>query len=239
MGTTRIAGVDVSVELLGLLLAGVLAGTPLWAATRFLVTVIHEAGHAAITLVTPGRVQYVLVRTDSSGVTHSVSDDDGSPGALFLLAGHPAPALLGLAGIYAASRGWSTQALVGGLVTVGFVLLLIRNLVGLAVVLTIGAGFGAFLWYAPPGARPLFVVTAGWVLLLGAIRMAVEQFLGGPCADPERHGRFDDTPCAECQPADALSLQNLMDVPRVMWCALFLTVNVGLAVLAGWLVLAA
>ncbi len=217
MGTTwwgiGIGWVGLAVALL--LVAGV-AGRSLWSVTRFWVTLVHEGGHAAITLVTPGRVRRILVHANSSAETWPEADEDGSVGVLFYLCGYPAPSLLGLAGVFAVTRGWSTPAMAGGLVVLGFLLVLMRNLLGAGVALVLGAAFGAFLYYAPASGRPLFVLVASWVLLLGAVRAAYEQY---SCTDP----------------GDADSLGEISAFPPEVWRGFFLGFSITAACFAGWL----
>jgi hypothetical protein len=188
----------------------------LWRVSKFPVTVLHELGHVAITWVTPGRARRVLVHADGSAETHSMSDEDGTPGMLFLLAGYPTPSLLGLAGIVSVERGWATPALLAVLASLLLVLLLIRNWTGLAVLLVMTAALAAFLVYVDPTLRPLLLESVSWLLLLGGVRNAWEQY---SC-----EGESDATLLAYCSAGS-----------KEFWRGLFLTVTVAAALGGAWL----
>ncbi len=210
---------------------------PAWRVVKFLITPIHEFGHSAITLVTPGRVRGVRVFADGSATTVAVSDRDGDVGALFQLSGYPAPSLLGLAGLFAVSRGWATWVLVAMVVALGFVLMLIRNLVGLGVLLALLAGVAAALWRLPPEYHPLLVRVLSWLLLLGAVRDAVGQYREVECASPAAHGVSEGYVCTTCNSNDAESLDEMGIGSADGWKAVFLAFSVALAGAGVWLLI--
>lgn len=202
----------------GLVLAGTLVCTPLWVGAEVLVTAFHEFGHAAITWLTPGRVTSIRVYANGGGVTDARDDDDGPVGKLFLLAGYPTPPLLGLGAAEAAHRGWSTAALWAVVGCLLLVTLLMRNWFGLGFTVSAVAVLGSFLWYAPVGWRPLALCTLAWLMLLGGVRAAVEQY--------QRGGH-----------QDADSLANLSALPEAFWRGLFLVISAVAAAAGAWLLL--
>lgn len=214
MGTTW----GIGVGWLGLLIGALLVSTPLWLGAALLVTTIHEFGHAAITWLTPGRVTAIRVHVDSSGVTDAVGDRDGQAGKLFLLAGYPAPPLLGLAAAEAADRGWATAGLWAAVACLAAALVLMRNWFGLAFALGSAAGLWAFIWYAPAGWRPLALCSLAWLLLLGGVRATVEQYQRG-------------------DEQDSNSLARLSALPVGFWRALFLLDAVACAAGGAWVLL--
>jgi Peptidase M50B-like len=202
--------------LVGLLLAGLLVTTPAWAVSKFPTTVAHEWGHVAILWVTPGAPKRVLIHANGAAETHSVTDRHGAAGVTFLIAGYPTPALLGLAGVFCAERGWVTPALVALGATLGAVLLLTRNGFGLLVMAAMILGLLAFLYYGPHDQRALVLCTVAWLLLLGGVRNAWEQY----SCDGD---------------SDAGSLHQLSAIPAGAWRAFFLAIPVASTVAAGWL----
>lgn len=211
MGTTW----GIGTGLVGLAIGALLVGTPLWLGAGLLVTALHEFGHAAITWLTPGRVVAIRVHANGGGTTDARDDEDGQTGVLFLLAGYPTPPLLGLAAVEAAHHGWTTAGLWAAVACLVAVLLLMRNWFGLGFAFGVVAALGAFTWYAPAGWRPLALWSLAWLLLLGGVRAAIEQY--------QRGGE-----------QDADSLARLSVAQAWFWRGLFLVVSVGAAAGGAW-----
>lgn len=200
---------------------------------RHLVTLVHEAGHALVAALVGRRLTGIRLHSDTSGVTVSRGRPRGPGMVATVLAGYPAPALVGLAGSLLLGQGYAAALLWALVLTCALMLLLVRNLYGLWVVLVTGVGVAALSWTAPAhvvsGAAYLVV----WALLLAAPRSVVEL-------QRERRRRRGGG-------SDADQLARLAGVPAVVWvgvfwlvCAAALVVG-GLqlvpgatAVLAGW-----
>lgn len=134
---------------------------------RTLVTVVHEAGHAAVGLLVGRRFLGFVVSKDLSGHAVTSGKPRGLGRMLTTWAGYPAPALLGAVAVAAALRGWSGVLLSLGLLTVLVLLVMSRSLRTVGVVLVVGA-LTAALWWLGGAWRAGVLVGVGLVLLVGA-----------------------------------------------------------------------
>jgi hypothetical protein len=189
-----------------------------WAVGRHFVTLVHEAGHATIAVLTGRRLAGVRLHSDTSGLTTSVGRPRGPGMVLTAAAGYVAPALLGLGAAWMAAGGRSVGLLWCLLVLVGAIGVWIRNLFGLWSVLVTAAALVAVTWWAPPTWQTVAACTVTWFLLLGAPRAVVEL------ARTRRRG---------ARTSDADVLARLTHVPAPVWVVVFLAVTAGAAVLGG------
>lgn len=205
-------------------LALVVAATPRgYLLVRHLVTLLHEAGHVLVAALAGRRVRGVRLHADTSGLTLSRGRPRGPGMVATLLAGYPAPALVGALGALLLGAGYAAALLWALVLTCALLLVLVRNLFGLWVVLVTGALVAALSWWAPAqvvGGAAYLVV---WTLLLAAPRsvVALQRARG-------RGGRG----------TDADQLATLTGLPAVAWVALFWLVcaaalALGAAVLLG------
>lgn len=84
---------------------------------RLFSTIVHEGGHALMTLFTLGHVEGIVIRPNASGVTTSA----GGIGPLIYMAGYLGAAVFGAIGLHLTRRpgsGQRTLALLGALVIV-------------------------------------------------------------------------------------------------------------------------
>lgn len=206
------------VLLLGVV-ALVLAQVPL---LRQAVTVVHEAGHAVVAVAVGRRVSGIRLHSDASGLTLSRGRPRGPGMAATLLAGYPAPTVLGVAGAAVVASGRATALLWALVLATAVLVLTVRNLYGLLVLLVLGAAVAAASWYLPTVVLGWVAVLLVWTLLLTAPRTVLELF-----RTPARH----DTR------SDPAQLARVTGVPRLMWLLLLLGTTVGGAVLGGWLLL--
>lgn len=185
---------------------------------RHLVTLLHEAGHALAAAVVGRSVRGVRLHADTSGATLSRGRARGPGAVAVLLAGYPAPAVVGTLGALLLGEGYAAGVLWALVLTCAALLLLVRNLFGLWVVLTTGAGVGALSWWAPvavvTGAAHLVV----WTVLLSAPRSVVEL-------QRARRRRERGT--------DADQLAGLTGVPALVWVAVFWLVCAAALVVGG------
>lgn len=191
------------------LVAVVITWSPIgYPVVRHLLTLVHEAGHAAVALLCGRRLSGVRLHSDTSGVTVSKGRTRGPGMVLTVLAGYPAPAVLGLAGALALTHGHASAFLWALVLLSALMLVLIRNLYGLWVVLVLGLSLGALSWLAPGqvlvGAAHLMV----WTLLLGAPRAVVD--LARARRRPGGQG------------SDADQAARLTHLPAVLWVGVFL-----------------
>jgi hypothetical protein len=192
-----------------------------WSLTRHMSTIVHEAGHAIVALLTGRRLAGIRLHADSSGVTVSVGRPRGPGMVAMLAAGYPAPALLGLAAA-ALLRADRADALLWGLVVVlAGMAFQVRNWFGAWTILATGAVVFAVTWWLPDSWHRAFAYLVTWFLLLAGPR----EVLGLYAARRRRGARG----------SDADQLARLTHVPAGLWCAAFLLTGTGALVYGVWL----
>ena len=204
----------------------VLAVPTTWHVARHALTIVHEAAHAAVAVLSGRRLQGIRLHSDTSGLTVSVGRPRGPGMVATAFAGYPGPAVLGLGAAGLLSRGYAVGVLWALLLVLVLVLLQIRNLYGLWVVLVSGIALVALTSWAPTAWQVAAAYAVTWFLLLGAPRAVLE--LQTARRRERRRGRGT---------SDADVLAGLTRVPALVWVGLFLVVCVGAVVLGGlWIV---
>ena len=216
--STRPPPSSTTVLVTGLVAALVVVGPITWRLTRHVVTLVHEAGHAAAAVLTGRRLAGIRLHSDTSGLTTSVGRPRGPGMVLTAASGYLAPGLLGLAAAWMTSRGWSVGLLWSLLLMLAAMAIGIRNLFGLWSVLATAAVLLAVTWWASPVWQTVAACAVTWFLLLGAPRPVLEL------ARTRRRGP---------RTSDADVLARLTRVPGGVWVAAFGAVTVGAAVLGG------
>lgn len=174
-----------------------------WRLSRTVITIVHEAGHALVAMLSGRRLQGIMLHSDTSGVTVSRGKRTGPGMVLTALAGYPAPALLGLGFSALIVLDRSAVVLVIAAVLLLGVLVMVRNAFGvLAVVATAGA-LTAVAYFGTADIKAAFVYVIAWFLLLGAPRAVLEL------QSKRRRGTARDS--------DADQLARLTGVPGFLW----------------------
>ncbi len=190
---------------------------------RHLLTLIHEAGHALIAVLTGRRLSGIRLHSDTSGLTVTKGRPRGLGMVLTALAGYPAPAVVALAGAVALHQGYAATLLWGLVGLSALMLLMIRNFFGLWVVLAFGISFGALSYLAPShivvGAA--YVVT--WTLLLAAPRAVID--LAQARRRPGGQG------------SDADQAARLTHIPAFVWVGVFFIACLAALVVGGYLLI--
>lgn len=197
---------EVSV-LLGLVAAAVTWSPPGYRLVRHLVTLVHEGGHAVVAAAAGRQLTGIRLHSDSSGVTVSRGRPRGPGMIATVLAGYPAPAIVGLGGAFVLGAGYAAGLLWGLVVTCALMLLLIRNLFGLWVVLATGVSVAVLSWWAPATLVTGVAYVVVWALLLSAPRSVVEL-------QRERSRRG-------VRRGDADQLARLTGLPAALWIVVF------------------
>lgn len=204
----------------------VVVGSPAgYRLVRHLVTIVHEAGHAVVAVLSGRRLTGIRLHADTSGVTVSRGRPRGLGMVATLLAGYPAPGLFALGAAWLLTRGYAVGLLWLIVASCAVMLVLIRNLYGLWVVLVLGGGVAAASWLLPSGVLGWIGYLIVWGLLLAAPRSVLEL------ARQRRGGR--------ARTSDADQLAGLTRVPAVIWVGVFALVTTGAALAGGWLLLTA
>jgi hypothetical protein len=185
----------------------------LWSPTRHLVTLVHEAGHAVVALLTGRRLNGIRLHSDTSGLTVSSGKPRGPGMIATAAAGYLAPALLGLVSVVLVQRGLTDWALYAGVATLGLMLAFIRNWFGLLVVVLAGVAVGLLIWRSPERVQDFAALTFAWFLLIAAPRTSFDLWT---------HRRR-----ARTRTTDADVLARLTVLPAAVWNVVFILLTTG------------
>lgn len=176
-------------------------------------TVVHELGHAVVTVATGGVVHAVAVHSSTSGHTKT-SGTSWLTSIIVAAAGYAAPPLAGLGVAVLIDRGQQRSALVLTVAAMVLVLLVSRDLRTWACVVVIGFVVFAALYWGSLGLQLWMAYTEAWLLLfceIPAVWLLLTARLHG--ADPDGD--------------DAAQLFRRTLIPGPVWI-------VGWLVLNGW-----
>jgi hypothetical protein len=146
----------------------------IWEVTGYLVTMAHEGAHALALMITGKRVRSVTIQGDLGGVTKPMNPED--VGILAYLAGYAGPPLFGLLGAALLVHGSPSAVLWICLLLLAVLLVVLRNLFGFVMVFLAGAFFYLTATYASGAAQATVACTLVWILLVGGVLDAFEQF---------------------------------------------------------------
>jgi len=198
----------------------VTAGGRSWMLARYVVTLVHEAGHAGVAILGGRRLHGIRLHSDTSGLTVTSGRPDGFGMVTTAAAGYPAPAVLGLAAASLLGAGHVDAALWGFLGLVACVLVAVRNPFGLLTVVVTGGSLAAVLWWGSEQAQGAAAYLLAWFLLAAAPRPVVEL---------QRKRRRGRAPTS-----DADQLAALTGVPGILWVTFFLLCTLGSLALGAW-----
>src|SRR5690606_4462558 len=103
-----------------------------------LATLLHEAGHAIVSVLVGRKLRGIRLHSDTSGLTLSRGKSTGPGMIATLLAGYPAPGMIGLAGAWLLGLGYAAGTLWALVALCAIMLVFIRNFYGLLVVVITG-----------------------------------------------------------------------------------------------------
>jgi hypothetical protein len=141
-----------------------------------------------------------------------------------LLAGYPAPTVLGVVGAAVVAAGYAAGLLWALVLGTAVLILAVRNVYGFLVLVLLGGALAAASWYLPATALGWVAALLVWTLLLTAPRTVLELFR----TSARRDGR-----------SDPAQLARITRVPRLLWLLLLLVVTAGGALLGGLVLLSA
>ena len=203
----------------------------LWRLTRIAITIAHESGHAAASLLSGRRLEGIRLHADTSGETVSRGKRSGPGIIITALAGYITPPLLGVGASALLAEHRVTLLLSLFLVLLAVILLLVRNWYGALAVLVTGGALFVVIWLADPALRAAFAYAAAWFLLFGGVRPVVELARTRTRAVRLPPGRRLPTGRSGPGMSDADQLAWLTRVPAGVWVGLFALVAVGAVVL--------
>ncbi|GAA3531094.1 hypothetical protein GCM10022234_30300 [Aeromicrobium panaciterrae] len=185
-------------------------------------TLVHEAGHAIVAVLTGRRLNAIRLHTDTSGLTLSTGRPRGPGMIATAAAGYLAPAALGLVSVVLVRADETGIALYVGLGVLALMLVFIRNWFGLLVVGISGVAVAALVWKADHRVQDFAALTFAWFLLIAAPRTVLDLW---------SHRRR-----VRSRTSDADVLARLTHLPAAVWNLLFLLLTGGALGTAVWLV---
>lgn len=200
-----------------------LAIPALWHLSRHVLTLVHEASHALVAVLTGRRLAGIRLHSDTSGLTVSVGRPTGPGMVATAAAGYVGPALTGLVAAALLARGYAVGLLWALFGVAGVMLLFIRNAYGVWVLLvTLGLLLGV-TWWAPVEWQVAVAYAVTWFLLLGAPRAVLE--MQAQRSRERRAGRR--------LTSDADALASLTHLPAFLWVGVFWLACAGALLLGG------
>lgn len=177
---------------------------------RMLDTMVHELGHAVVTLLVSGRVLSIELNPDHSGVTYSVLTSGWSQ-LVVSLAGYISASLFAIAIFY----GYYKQKQAAGLVIISVLALA-------SLLLFVRLGYGRWWLILFIGINVIFYFIGGWLrnfyyLLLAFL--CLEESVMGPITLLLRSVTYPS------QAGDATNLAELTGIPSIVWALLFLGIS--------------
>lgn len=191
---------------------------------RHLATLLHEAGHAIVAVLMGRKLGGIRLHSDTSGLTVSRGKPTGVGMVATLLAGYPAPAVVGLVGAWLLGEGYAAGSLWALVVLCAVMLVFIRNFYGLLVVLVTGIGVALLSWFASVQVISVTAYLLVWSLLLIAPRAVVDL----QRSRRRQRGRSK---------SDADQLATLTKLPAGLWVAIFWLICAACLAGGGWLLL--
>ena len=206
-----------------------------WRLARIAITITHESGHAAASLLSGRKLEGIRLHHDTSGETISRGKRSGPGIIVTAMAGYATPPLLGAgaAALLAAHRVNLLLSLF--LLLLAATLVMVRNWYGALAVLVTAAALVAVIWLAAPALRAAFAYAAAWFLLFGGVRPVME--LARTRTRPVRLAAGRRLATGRPGMSDADQLAVLTRVPAGVWVAFFALVAIVALVLGARLLI--
>ena len=195
----------------GALALAAVASARVWPITRTVVTIVHEGGHALLSVLSGRRLEGIRLHSDTSGETVSRGKRTGPGMVLTAFAGYVTPPLLGAGAAVLLFTHHVTLLLWAFLALLLAAFVMMRNAFGIVVALVAGGAVFGVTAYATSLAQALFSYGVAWFLLFGGLRPVVELARSQRRDRRRRRGGV----------SDADQLARLTGVPGGVWVCLF------------------
>jgi Peptidase M50B-like len=209
----------------------IVASPRLWRMTRIAITIAHESGHAAASVLSGRKLEGIRLHSDTSGETVSRGRRNGPGIVITALAGYVTPPLLGVGACALLAAHRVTLLLSLLLVLLIATLVMVRNMYGALSVLVTGGALFAVIWLADPALRAAFAYAVAWFLLFGGVRPVVELAQTRTRAVRLPPGRRLASGRTGPGMSDADQLAWLTRIPAGAWVTLFALVAIAAVVL--------
>jgi hypothetical protein len=157
---------------IGMLVFIAVLGSALWKIATHAETVVHEAAHAMVGLVTGRRIRRVEINPNGGGSTRMVPPTGFGYGVA-AFAGYVGASAAGLLAAWLISIGRIVAVLWLGGVLLAAMVLMVRNFFGGIVILACGALLYLILRYTTAGVETAIAYGVTWFLLLSAPKIAL------------------------------------------------------------------
>jgi hypothetical protein len=204
----------------------VVASPRLWRMARIAITIVHESGHAAASLLSGRKLEGIRLHADTSGETVSRGRGNGPGIVITALAGYMTPPLLGVGACVLLAAHRATLLLIAALVLLAVTLVLVRNWYGVLSVLVTAGALVAVIWLAASSLRAAFAYAVAWFLLFGGVRPVIELARTRTRAVRLPPGRRLAAGRPGPGMSDADQLAFLTRVPAGVWVTLFALVAI-------------
>lgn len=179
----------------------------LWYICNYLITVVHETGHALAALMVFSKLRGITIHLDHSGETQSISSNFFLFRAWSAWWGYSFPAFAGVSYLMAIYYNKVGIAITLTVIIAVLITLQIRNFIAL---LTIGATSAILIacwWYLDNNYIALMFYALAWLLLFGGVKSVIEL-----CEIHYKH---------QGDGSDAQTLRNTVFLPVIFWLATF------------------
>ncbi|MFI7541066.1 M50 family metallopeptidase [Actinoplanes sp. NPDC049599] len=198
------------------------AAVPLWRYTTNAITIAHEGGHAVFGWLFGTTVKHVKIFHAGAGEMLPGRENAVSK-FVSLVAGYLGPSIIGFAGVQLLVHDFHPRVvLLLSLVFLAGVLIMVRNLFGVFVILSVGAVLWVVAMRSTEPVQLVFAYVWVWFLLMGGARQVPELFWA-------IHGGDETT--------DAGQLQGQTLIGDVVWLLFFWVLSLGALVYGGALLL--
>lgn len=141
-----------------------------WRWSSYLITVVHEGGHALAALTVGSRLHGIKIRWDRSGETLSM----GSRFLPFRIWttwwGYPFPPVLGAVFVWSAVEGWQGVAITLALLMSIIMFFQIRSFMAFVSIGSSAVALGLVWWFSPDIYSAAFIYLLGWFFLFGGLQ---------------------------------------------------------------------
>lgn len=185
---------------------------PTWQKARHGATIIHEMGHVAMGWIWGRKVRGISLHSDTSGLTITAGKERGLGVLMTFMAGYPAPALVGLALVWASVSGYSGAALTLVMALLILAFWLIRNFFGFFLLTISLIGAGGVFWSANPPVVTGFTLAVGIFLLLAGTKSCFDL------RETHQHGEGGESD------AEMASQHSLL--PASAWVYIFIAASI-------------
>lgn len=162
----------------------------LWDKTRFMITYVHEIGHALTGVAIGGGLKGIRIHENTSGVTETWRKAGliGWISSVFTTyIGYPFPGLLALAMIASVQFGFSSLVFLVFTFSSYVILLFMRNLIGFGIALAISITSGLIFWFTPVEVQTIILIAVAGFLIAGGFRSVLELQMN------HHRGQVDDS----------------------------------------------